>query len=62
MGDNIAANVLPFRKKRDPLAFADGVPAFDRSNPAHIRLWNGIVGVALASKSGNPLFRPLAGD
>jgi hypothetical protein len=33
-------NVVPFERPRDPLAYAPGVPPFDRHNPVHVQAWN----------------------
>ena len=41
------ANVLHFRRLNEPLAYAPGVPAFDRSNPLHVRAWNTMIQMAL---------------
>lgn len=41
------SNVLPFRRPDEPLAYAPGVPAFDRSNPLHVRAWNTMIQMAL---------------
>lgn len=41
------SNVLPFHRPDEPLAYAPGVPAFDRSNPLHVRAWNTMIQMAL---------------
>lgn len=41
------ANVVPFQPRSNPLAYAPGVPAFDRSNPAHVRAWNTMIQMAI---------------
>ena len=40
------SNVVPFKRPEEPLAFAPGVPAFDRSNPLHVRAWNTMIQMA----------------
>lgn len=42
-----SSNVLAFRRADEPLAYAPGVPAFDRSNPLHVRAWNTMIQMAL---------------
>lgn len=45
-----SCNVLPFRRPEDPLAFAPGVPPFDRGNPVHIRAWNTLCALGWAER------------
>lgn len=37
------SNVVAFKRPTGPLAYAPGVPPFDRSNPDHVRAWNTMV-------------------
>jgi hypothetical protein len=41
------SNILPFKRPAEPLAYAPGVPAFDRCNPHHVRAWNTMIQMAL---------------
>jgi hypothetical protein len=38
-----ASNIVQFTPREEPLAFAPGVPPFDRTNPVHVRAWNTMV-------------------
>ena len=43
------SNVVPLKRPEDPLAFAPGVPPFDRSNPLHVRAWNTMIQMAVSA-------------
>jgi hypothetical protein len=38
------ADIIPIRARpNNPLAYAPGVPPFDRANPTHVQAWNAMV-------------------
>lgn len=43
------SNVIEFKRREEPLAFAPSVPAFDRSNPLHVRAWNTMIQMAISA-------------
>ncbi len=49
----MASHIIPFRRhdpQPDPLAYAEGVAPFDRSNAAHIQAWNTIWAIGLSER------------
>ncbi len=47
------ANVIPFTRRSEPVAFAPGVVPFDVSNPAHVHAWNSLFAFGQSQQAHN---------